>query len=255
MANSKLELRLLGDGVSPDTVDVADLATLLTGYKDAVLAAAKHTKSSSPEASTIALVGVVKGSDRLKLSVSQELVPSARAVSAAVRTDNWTTCGAESCRSVTNLVRLLRTRSWELELPSSSRGRRPVLRGNTTTTAPVTYSASGETVLYGTVDNVGREKNPRLRLILADETAVEVSGSRDEIKALGARLFEPVALRGTATWDLESGKVTGFRLANVEDYEETNLVDAFSELAEAAGTRWDDVDAAEFVHSARGYVE
>lgn len=256
MAKSRLELRLLGDGVSPETVDVSDLASLLTGYKEAVLAAAAHADSGfSPDGTMMALTGVLKGSDRLRLSVSRNIVASAKALSAAVKTDNWSTCGSSACRSVASLSRTLRSRGWELELPSSGRGRRPVLRGDTKITAPETYSASGETVLHGTVDNAGREKNPRLRLILPDESAVDVTGPRDEIKKLGGLLFESVALRGTATWDLESGKVTAFRLAGVENYRATSLVDAFSELATAAGSQWDDVDAAAFVRSSRGYNE
>ena len=256
MANSRLELRLLGDNVSPETVDVSDLATLLTDYKAAVVAAARNCNAGfQPQNATLALVGITKGSDRLKLASSPELIAAARAVSAAVRSDDWSSCGSEACRHVTTLTRLLRSRRWELELPSSGRGRRPTLRGDTVVSSPETYSASGETVLYGIIDTAGREKNPRLRLVLADESSVEVTGPRDEIKQLGARLFESVAIRGTATWNLETGKVTGFRLTAIEEYQETNLVDAFSKLAEAAGSQWDGVNAREFVRMSRGYDE
>jgi len=142
-----------------------------------------------------------------------------------------------------------------LELPAVGRGPRPVLRGDTPLTLPESFQASGETVLFGTIDSAGREKHPHLRLILADGSSVEVTGPREEIKLLGNRLFESVALRGIATWTLDTGQVTHFRLSGVEDYQQVNLVDAFARLAEAAGSQWDGVDASRYVREMRGYNE
>lgn len=254
MAKFHVELRLLGPDVSPETVDVDELLSLISKYKAAVLETAKTMNQVlSSDESRMALVRVAKGSDRLRLAVDRTLTRPVREVSIAVRSNDWSRCGPDACKSISDVSRLLRPRNWELELPPGGRGAKPVLRGDTAITAPQTYMASGETVLYGTVDDAGREKNPRLRLILADGSPVDVTGPRNEVKQLGTRLFEEVALRGVATWNLDTGRVTHFRLTGIEEFKETSLLEAFDNLASVAGSNWDHVDAQKFVRDLRGY--
>lgn len=254
MAKFHIELRLLGPEVSPETVDVEELLALITKYKAAVLETAKTMNQAlNSDESRMALVRVAKGSDRLRLAIDRTLTRPVREVSIAVRSDDWSRCGPNACKSISEVSRLLRPRHWELELPSGGRGAKPILRGDTVITAPPTYVASGETVLYGTVDDVGREKHPRLRLILADGTSVDVIGPRDEVKQLGTRLFEEVALRGVATWNLDTGRVMHFRLTGIEEFRETSLLEAFANLASVAGSNWDQVDAKKFVRDLRGH--
>lgn len=254
MAKFHVELRLLGPDVSPETVDVDELLGLISKYKAAVLETAKTMNQAlTSDESRMALVRVAKGSDRLRLAVDRTLARPVREVSMAVRSNDWSRCGPDACKSISDVSRQLRPRHWELELPSGGRGAKPVLRGDTAITAPPTYVASGETVLYGTVDDAGREKHPRLRLILADGTPVDVTGPRDEIKRLGARLFDEVALRGVATWNLDTGRVTHFSLTGIEEFRETSLLEAFENLASVAGSNWDQVDAKKFVRDLRGH--
>ena len=254
MAKTHVELRLIGPDVSPETIDVEELLSLIAKYKAAVLETAKTMNQIlSSDEGRMSLVRVAKGSDRLRFAVDRALTRPMREVSVAVRSNDWSRCGPDACKSISDVSRLLRPRNWELELPCGGRGAKPVLRGDTPITAPPTYTSSGETVLYGTVDDAGREKNPRLRLILADGSPVDVIGPRDEVKRLGTRLFEEVALRGVATWNLETGRVTHFRLTGIEEFRETSLLEAFDNLASVAGTNWDQVDARKFVRDVRGY--
>jgi hypothetical protein len=254
MAKFHVELRLLGPDVSPETVDVEELFALITKYKTAVLETAKTMQQPlNSDEERMALVRVAKGSDRLRLAVDKTLARPVREVSIAVRSNDWSRCGPDACKSISDVSRLLRHRNWELELPSGGRGAKPVLRGDTAIIAPPTYVANGETVLYGTVDDAGREKSPRLRLILADGTPVDVTGPRDDIKRLGTCLFDEVALRGVATWNLDTGRVTHFRLTGIEEFRETSLIEAFENLASVAGSNWDQVDAKKFVRDLRGH--
>lgn len=252
MKRKLLQLRLEGADVTPETVDVEDLSALLVDYKKALEAAAKSLGTDVGDA-ILSLVSIRNGSEKLTLSISRSLQSAARELTQAIRTNDWNKCGNSARRCVQKMVSRLKPHAWSLTLPPVGRGKSAVLRADTPLTPPKRLTAKGETVLYGTVDDAGHEQRPRLKLVLDDKRSVVIAADREQAKQLGRRLFEVVAVRGIATWDLESGDITRFRMKGVEDFRETPLAEAFAALAEAAGSRWEGIDAREYVRELRGY--
>lgn len=84
-----------------------------------------------------------------------------------------------------------------------------------------------------------------------NHASAAVDVTEEMAMALASRLYQDVALEGTATWDPDTWRLRSFRVVRLLDFAAVSPMAAFHELAAAAGDAWDGVDALEFVRSSR----
>lgn len=115
---------------------------------------------------------------------------------------------------------------------------------------------SGTTTLYAKVLAVG-PATASVRLHGGNVLWITLAAGVAD--ALAGRVGQTVGFVGTATWNAETRAVVSFEADRLSPYRDrdpgmdrprTNI-EAFAALAEAAGSRWDDVDPDEFVRDLR----
>lgn len=110
---------------------------------------------------------------------------------------------------------------------------------------------TGGTNIFGRCIEVGGNKPKAVIQLHGDQSNLLVKLTKELAKPLGRRLYEDVVIEGNAVWDAETLKLLEFEATEISTYQGGNVVTAFKELAEAAGGRWDNVDAQEYVRELR----
>ena len=59
---------------------------------------------------------------------------------------------------------------------------------------------------------------------------------------MAQRLYQRMGVRGIAHWDVRDMSLHDFRIEQLLTYQSVGLLDAFSNLREAVGTSYDDID-------------
>lgn len=255
MAREKFELKLNGPGVTPETVDVVDLYSLLVDYRRAILATAHHLGIELAEdEAVLSLVGLEEGSVKQFVSVPKRAGKCVRQVSRAVSTGDWAKCLPDAQDAMATVSGFLAKKHYELSLPPYYRERPVVMTGGMVTKSPPPLLLNGPTTLYGEVREAGG-KEPHVELVLPNGQSVRVDGDRETVKKLGTVLFEPIALQGDATWDATTGRVSRFRVDSWSRFDAESVHEGFAELAAAAGNRWDNADAVKYVRQLRKVAE
>src|SRR5436309_1699137 len=83
MPDSRLQLKIEGPGVAPETVSLRDLLDLLDSYEQAIQATASANRNSAGDA-IISLVEVGVGSDVLTLKASANAMRAAEVIGKAI---------------------------------------------------------------------------------------------------------------------------------------------------------------------------
>jgi hypothetical protein len=112
-------------------------------------------------------------------------------------------------------------------------------------------SATGTTVVFGRCVRVGGAGAPRAEIRLPEGNLLYIDVSEEMAKELARRLYDEVCIEGRATWRTTDWTLLDFKAAHVTDYRPTGLVEAFEQLARAAGGRWNNVRADEYVRELR----
>mgnify|MGYP000881362688 FL=1 len=234
-------------GVSPEQLSLPELADLLRPI-DAIV---NHTVTpSDPERDervSCSLVRINKHSTHLLLKTDQpdRATKSMRVASAAINDNRLGELPPASRDGVARLSSWSCRRGASVKLFDDSKGG-PLAVITPQKTLDLPSRIVGITSLYGQVFRAGG-KRPNVKLLVRDgEPPVTCYGDVPVIQTLAARLYQVVGLSGTANWNTTTWKVESFLIHRVLDYQQVPLVQAFSELAQAAPTAWagvEDVDA------------
>jgi hypothetical protein len=108
----------------------------------------------------------------------------------------------------------------------------------------------GTTTLYGRCIRVGGVR-PKAEISLRQGGTLFIDVTEQIAKDLGRRLYDEVCILGEASWETATWTIQGFRATAISPYSPTDLAAAFEQLAAAAGTHWDGVDAIEYVQHCR----
>ena len=117
----------------------------------------------------------------------------------------------------------------------------------------------GGTTVYGECRRVGADDERSASLKVIDGSTLDVRLANGELAGqLRERLGEIVGLDGEATWDLDGGRMIGFRADALGGYRERDSngrrrthSENIRALADAAGGRWDDIDPEAYVRELR----
>lgn len=247
----KLTFRIEGDGVAPETVRLKDLYEILSLVEQTFASTAKGAGAKNSDDLSISLVEIRDGSERTTLAMSESMYAAANQVSESIANDQFESIPVQAQAGLRKLWNRAKKSDWTFEFLPSDNG---------LTSSSITPDheilrpgeVSGRTTLYGRCDRVGGAKVPTAWLtLISGETFVVALKDKQLAKKLGDRLYEIVGLEGEATWDLDDWKLNKFRAININEYQDTDIVSAFENLAAQSGNYWDEIDPNEYVAELR----
>lgn len=253
MSKSIFEIRIAGADVRPESISVGELADLLVDFETSVLAVAEFEELSTDDDAPLSLVAVNAGSSRMAFSIVAAYLVAIQKVSEAVAEQRYDGLPSKSHRALHEISNQATKRGWSIEFVANKA--LGVRHGIVSERSPVPAAPSrtvvGSSTIYGRCLRVGGATRPRAELRLNDGTLLNVNVTESQAKTLARRLYEPVCLRGAATWEAAGWKLEGFNVAEVVDFQPLPLKLAFERLAATAGSAWDGIDAVDFVQAQR----
>ncbi|HTU22501.1 MAG TPA: hypothetical protein VMG10_30970 [Gemmataceae bacterium] len=259
MAKPEFHIRIAGQDVAPETVDVSDLVTLVSDLRKAIAVTADlNSEAPSRTGPILSLVGVEIGSSRLHLAVAGFALAAVARITQAIATDDYASIPYTAQEALARMSKQAVNRGWELNFQP---GRNGPIKAATISEAhevpdPRSRTANGTTTVYGRCMRVGGEDPvARIKLAGTNETITATFADEKMVIELAHRLYRDVGLVGRAIWTPMDWKIVEFEVQQILPYEPIGAERAFQDLAEAAAGRWDDVDAVEYVRSLRGEDE
>ena len=262
MAANEFQLQIVGQDVTPQSVVVDDLTEVVRALSGALDAIASDSKANEDDV-LLALVGVegAPGRDKLTLFASRESLESARRLVRSLNAAKQESLPHKARSCLRKIWHVIYRNGWdacEFSSNGSDIGNARITRDNEL--FPEIGTFRGDTVIYGEVIRAGGEGRRTAKIRLLDGSWLTASLKTKELaQQLGERLYQTVGLKGEAIWQLEKKELQQFRADVLTEYTDRDdgassprsITQAFNDLSEAAGNRWDHVDPEEFVREQR----
>jgi hypothetical protein len=249
----RIVLRIANPEVSPELVSLTDLANMLKTLEDAVVTEARARDIDPTKDIRLGLVGVKGGSNTLSIACSLKAYSIAHDIADVVTKRTYEKVAPETQRRLHDLSVISAKRKWKTEMTVSKAGKSKtaVISEGDVIPLPMGKRIQGTTSLFGhCIRAGGKEPRASIRLHWRDKL-LHIDVDKRMAQQLGKRLYEDIVIEGTAVWDSRTWDILEFTASSIGRYKKTDAVTAFKELAEAAGGRWDNVDAEEYVRGLR----
>jgi hypothetical protein len=246
----KIRLTIEGEGVSPETVDLADVVEFLHDIRTAIHSTAL-SRGAHKSAIRLSLAKVNSGSLELLLTASDQAEAGYNALVLSVETGDSSLLPQQAVKSVLSMSKKATTRNWTIGLNGAG-GRSAKIGPDS---LPFTASfMEGRTSLLIHLIRVGGEgaRTATVRLPSGDKLTADVSGE-GLAKQLGERLYQDFEVVGDATWNSRTLKVVRFKIVDIGPYMESTSdpAAAITELSSSSGDIWHDVNPDEYVRDLR----
>lgn len=259
-----LSVKLLGSGVSPETVRATELARLIVNIEKAITEMAIARSEIIPEKiagfADVSLVKIEHESESLAFALAADVVPSTAAMLEKASSHDYYGLPKGTHEALFDIFKQASESHWAVSIEEDTA---LDFRGLTISELdpvpePKVRTTKGQTTIYGRLIRVGG-LSPRAKIMLPDDTPLYVDLTESLAKELESRkrLYNQIGLEGIATWNIDNWKILTFKVMRVTDYrpDEMNLVQAFEALADVAQGRWEGVDPVRFVNEQRGRGE
>jgi hypothetical protein len=234
-----------GQGVTPSTVRLSDLLTVLGSFQTALMA----TAGGKQEKHHLCLVDVSKGSLALVLEGDIAITNAASRLAAAIESRSGKSLPQPAVASIRELHKRAKSRDWSITMMNGN------FRSTMRPEVPVFADplVSGATTIFGTVMTVGGVK-PTAKIVLADSRHITAEvASKEVAQKLAPSLYQKVELHGDAWWYSSSMELSRFKINSIGDfsYKSGDPTRAFGDLRSEFGSVWDNVDPDDFVRQQR----
>lgn len=262
----RIEIRLVGDNMTPDKVSSRDIGELLPAIEQMIasLIARDNPALGLDESEVVVgLAAIEQGSYKLQFETlyEVEVARAYRQITGAISADNYGSLPLKSIEAI-KIVRKF-TRKYKTDTQFWEKNGRYAQLATVTVTTKIdveTTTITGKTTLYGTVIRVGGENPPRAKLRLLDGTLITCNITETNIlkvaRELGRRLYSMVGVHGTARWDTRDMSIEYFLIDELTPYTPTRVGQALEALYNVAGEYYDSVpDIESMIADARGTDE
>jgi hypothetical protein len=256
-----VSVKLLGAGVTPETVRAGELGEFIANFEKALTEMAIARGDIVPEKiegdADVSLVGIGLGSDALTFTLTPDIVPSHAAISGAIADRDYADVPTRSHVALVNISKQAVKLKWAVEFEEDRRlnVRQAVISEVDPVPEPKVVTATGGTTVYGRLIRIGGVA-PKAMVLLPNDEHIYVDLTESMAKELASRdrLYNEVGIDGVATWNVKDWQILHFKATRVTAYQphKMNAVQAFEALADAARGRWDDVDVVKYVNELRG---
>lgn len=240
-----LGVRLTGGSIKPGSIRSKEIAELIEAYEDMIVSVVIHENPElQKETIVVGLTGITDESIGFLFTpnVQNLTIPAARKVYNTFATLNFNILPPSAIKSANKIISFVKKHNCEAELTEIKENQRKVLAVITPSiTIPSIPALTGETTLYGEITRVGGIE-PKVQFKTVDGQTIYCEVSHELAKKLGRDLYSQVALRGVARWNTYTLELEDFTIEELLDYQETSLTEAFSQLHQAAGDSFEQID-------------
>ncbi|MCX5638244.1 MAG: hypothetical protein NTX52_11220 [Planctomycetota bacterium] len=259
MDKSTYNITISGTGVLPETTRASDLAALLINIEKAISETGRFQGVRITEDEIISLVGVDRSSNKLTFAVASILVSSVAMVSEVVETNTYERLPRQAHEALYEVSKQAVSHDWEVRFNKNvSLGIREatISKEKQIPPAPPTPYIEGTTSIYGRCIRVGGVRpKAEIQPYLYQGEILYITVSEAMAKELAKSLYEDVCIEGKAKWNTEDWTIAEFEGRRISEFRATDPVTAFQKLGEAAGGRWDGIDAIGYVKALRSEGE
>jgi hypothetical protein len=250
LKTSELELKVEGGGITPSGLDVADLATLLVGYKKAILAQAAHDGLPTDIDVVLALKTLQEGSVRVVLEMPRFYDSPVKKISQAIADRDQSRICEDARFRLADATAPFIKRGYSVRFPADCNALPAVVSADSPILKPDAFEVTSATTLYGKVQRVGGAK-PSARLQLGDGRFVPIVTDASMMEELGKVIWKDVAVSGDATVNMGTGEIVKIRVKGFEVFSPGDIADSLAELARVVGEQWDPDAADEYLRELR----
>lgn len=242
------------NGVKPSTVDIGDLADVLTALEKSLSKPDPDGPKKRNQRIPVSLTAIEEGSLDLRFETSEQaLIRQFEACASAIKAELFDPLsdpvrrGLEDLRTVLGRWRAKATfRVWNLDGTARDIG---TLRA-TANILPVSEEIVGETEAVGTVFDVGgKEPNVHVEFLGQTKLVKCALPNNEEIiteaRKMGGHIYGQFRLKGIATWDSRTGEIIKFAIQEAHEFGGMSPEQAFAELRAAYGSNFDDIESAD----------
>jgi hypothetical protein len=246
------QLRFYGEGISPGTIPVADLTEILGAIDSAIRAIILERDENANKASLF-LVSIDNQSLGLQFvpNFATKAAVAFAMLSSVIQSQVYSGIPEKSITEIDKIVRFTHRYNCNGEINVITNGSKLTLATITPDMEikrPAEIALKGRTSIFAYLLWAGG-KNPKIHLILPDESLLNCKASKDLIKHLV--MYDWYTFEGDAEWDMATGKIVSFRAIEATHRENPSALDAFTKISEKFSDMFGDDDPAEFFHDMR----
>lgn len=240
--NDILELKFEGNGIKPEIVKPSEIALLIDQFEKVLLATIHE---NSPEINTTDAVlfsfEAIKDESldiQFKSILAKDIIlASFTLISTSINTGDFSKLPPIAITSLKNITKFSKKYNCTGQFNHNNQTLSTFNPTTEISLDKVKY-IKGETTIHGTLIDIGGE-NPNIHIKVNDDYTLIFDSTVEISKALSPKLYERVGLKGTAKWDALTFHVIDFKLAEVLDYEQGSISNAFAELRNISSGIWD----------------
>lgn len=239
--NDILEIRFVGNDVSPSEVKPHEIAELLIGFEKALLS---DIKERHPEIDTNELLfsfNQIKdeslGLEFIPKLARDVIVSTFTIISTSFETGDFSTISNDTINQLKTFTKFTKRYKCNGELKLNGEK-----LSSFTPNTEIPYNKNplvkGDIKVFGRVIDSGGD-NPNVHLKISDEQTLIFYTSETNAKQLAHNLYEKVSLIGTAKWDSVTYEIKEFKLKEILDYNPGQTLNAIKELKNLTSGHWD----------------
>lgn len=236
-----LELRFVGNHISPSVVKPREIAELVISFEKALLS---DIKERHPEIDITQLLFSFEEikDESLGIRFNPQLVKdivvsSFTIISTSFQTGDFTSLNNDTITELRSFSKFSKKYQCAGEFNKSG-----VRLSTFSPTTEIEYNKNPiikeDINLFGRVVDSGGD-NPNVHLKINDETTLIFSTTEAIAKQLAHKLYEKVSLFGTAKWDAVTYKIVDFKVKEIIDFKAGNTLKAINELRNISSGYWD----------------
>lgn len=227
-------IRFSGEGMSPKTVRLGELAEVLRSIEDALAA----IMGLPPEEVVLGLVGVKAASAGYACALpSREAERALDAWSGAIQSSDFSTLPEAAIEPSRKILAFVRRKNCRAEFRKGN-SRTPLAQMTPDTVIDLFKCEPliGHTTIYGYCQRVGGTE-PKLWMRLADRSAVTLDVPSEELaRELGQQLYRWIGVTGRAKWHAETRKLIELQVDDLIHYDGPgNVLNGLMEVGELCG--------------------
>lgn len=247
---NQIQIRITGNGIKPETVELSDLVEVLRDFCTALMSTARNAGQTRNE-THLSLVAIEDKSCGSLLEMDPRTYRQSDRITQAINTGNPDSITEPAQNALFRLWRRARSNGWDaIEINRNGDGNaridpdKPLFKKS--------KFPERTTIVAWVIRTGGFNPTAEIRLPNQQELAIELA-STELASYLGESLYKWVELEGDATWDVTDWKLTRFRATAHGKYRSdlAKPSNALNLLAEASGGFWDSVDPDAFMREVR----
>lgn len=248
--NDILELKFEGGGIKPSAVRASEVAELISSFEKAIIITLqdRYPDIDTHQYAYLSITNIEDQSLGLKFlaeKATEAFLSTFFLLTTSINKNAYNEIPSPAVENLKNISRFTKKHNCDCNYIHQGLN---LAKFTPETIVEVSElnTIKGETILYGKLQRVGGEVP---RVVFKDHTGQNIyfEVTEDVAKQLAPKLYEEIALTGTARWDKKTFKVLDFKVSGITDLESRSLTKTFSEISSVIGKYWNEVDDIESV--------